>query len=78
MDSKKIFWVVATVITLAGVAAAVAYFVTRYLRAQECDELLDDYCDFDCDECELCDECDACLDAEPAEEAPSAEAQPEA
>jgi hypothetical protein len=47
MNEKRAFWIIATVVALAGISAAVAYFVTRYLRAQTCEELLDDYCDCD-------------------------------
>ena len=31
MDGKKTFWAIAVVIALASIAAAVAYFVTRYV-----------------------------------------------
>ena len=70
-DSKKTFWIVATVITLIAVSAAVAYFVTKYVKSRKeeqfedlygCDcDFIDDCCDFDCDcgcdcDCETADE----------------------
>jgi hypothetical protein len=70
MNEKRAFWIIATVVALAGISAAVAYFVTRYLRAQTCEELLDDYCDcdygydYDCD----CDYDCGCDTEEPATE----------
>ena len=70
MNEKRTFWIIAVIVALAAVSAAVAYFVTRYLRAQTCEEMLDDYCDcdygydYDCD----CD-CDCgCDTEEPATE----------
>lgn len=70
MEAKKVFWIVAVLSALAAISAAVAYFVTRYLRAQTCEELLDDYCDCDYDDCDCgcdCDDaCDCTGDAEQA------------
>lgn len=65
MDGKKIFWIIAVLVALAGVAAAVAYFVSRYITP-------DDFCD--CDDYFDCDECDDCIDdsSSPAEPAPEA------
>ncbi|MBQ6819146.1 MAG: hypothetical protein IJP35_06025 [Clostridia bacterium] len=65
MDGKKVFWIVAVIVALAAVSAAVAYFVTRYLRAQKCEEILEDYCDYDYDDYEDYD-CDC--DCEPVAE----------
>lgn len=56
MDGKKTFWAIAVVIALASIAAAVAYFVTRYVGKGgydcDCDDLYD-YDDLDeMDDCE--------------------------
>ncbi len=71
MDGKKVFWIIAVIASLAAISAAVAYFVTRYLRAQKCEELLDDYCDYDYDDDYDCDcdcDCDCGCDCEPVTE----------
>lgn len=70
MDEKKVFWIIAVVSALAAISAAVAYFVTRYLRAQTCEELLDDYCDCDCDyDCDCDCDCNEVCDIPTAPQA---------
>lgn len=64
-DSRKTFWIIASVIAIAGIAATVAYFVTKYVRSRktekfedlydcDCEDFFDDYdCDCGCDcDCE--------------------------
>lgn len=45
MNSKKIFWVIAVIVALAGIAAAVAIFVTKYMRNKQEVEELGEYVD---------------------------------
>ena len=56
MDGKKTFWAIAGVRALASIAAAVAYFVTRYVGQGGCDCDCDDLYDYDdldaMDDCE--------------------------
>ncbi len=66
MEEKKIFWIIAVVAALAAIAGAVAYFVTRYLGAREAEDMLDEYCDCDYDDCDCCS--DEEEEAAPAEE----------
>jgi len=62
MDGKKVFWIIAVITALAAISAVVAYYVTRYLRAQKCEEMLEDYDDYDYDyDCD-CDDCDCDCD----------------
>lgn len=67
-DSRKTFWIIASVIALAGVAAAVAYFVAKYVRSRK-GESFEDLYDCDCDgffDDDCCCECDC--DCEQVEE----------
>ena len=72
MDGKKTFWAIAVVIALAGIAAAVAYFVTRYVNRDaydfdcDCDEFYDydDLDELDACECDCGCDCDCESDAE--------------
>ncbi|MBQ8533590.1 MAG: hypothetical protein IJ462_02025 [Clostridia bacterium] len=45
MSSRKTFWVIAVIVALAGIAAAVAFFVTKYMRSRQQVDDLGDYCD---------------------------------
>lgn len=45
MGSRKTFWVIAVIVALASIAAAVAYFVTKYMRNKQQVDELGDYCD---------------------------------
>ncbi len=45
MSSRKTFWVIAVIVALAGIAAAVAFFVTKYMRSKQQVDELGDYCD---------------------------------
>ncbi len=70
MEEKRTFWVVALVVALVAVSAAVAYFVVKYLRAQSCEELLDEYDDYDYDydcDCDCGCDCDCDCEAAPAQ-----------
>ena len=58
-DSKKTFWIIASVVALAGVAAAVAYFVAKYVRSRK-EETFEDLYDCDCDG--FFDDCDCDCD----------------
>ena len=70
-DSRKTFWIIASIIALAGVAAAVAYFVAKYVRSRN-EETFEDLYDCDCDgffddcDCGCGPDCDCgCQDGEP-------------
>lgn len=45
MSSRKTFWVIAVIVALAGIAAAVAFFVTKYMRSKQQVDDLGEYCD---------------------------------
>ncbi len=77
MEEKRVFWLIAVISSLAAISAVVAYFVTRYLRAQTCEELLDDYCDCDYDDCDCDCDCDDEADDEAAEQPAEAESADE-
>ncbi len=73
MEEKKTFWIIAVVVALAGVAAAVAYFVTRYISKRNAE--FDDFYGCDClddgnDECDCGCDCsdESCENHEPAAE----------
>ncbi|MGN1081387.1 MAG: hypothetical protein ACI4QV_04785 [Acutalibacteraceae bacterium] len=66
-NNKKLFWLVAAAAAVASIAAAVAVFVTKYLRKKQEVEELTDYCEELESECCGCDDvcgCDECSEAE--------------